>query len=290
MAKRATRNVDFITYYRNPAEASLPELHVARWVLRLFLANSARRSEVPPIDELLAVAGKLLVWGRSLLDAGARSSGIDPLAPDERLDRAHVAASPLPTVAEGESDCLHPGLRTLLKSPRWCGRLVRDSLRWIGRVPADATVGHRNVDWLADSLRLPAFDRELLKLTVLRYEWRGVGDYLSQLAVVSIRDAARLVAAALEVEEHVVLARFGRDGALVRYGLLDPSEPLTDLGDVLRLAPHFADALTQRHERPDALLGYLLQEAPPPVLARKDCAHLDAEIEAARRLLTNARV
>lgn len=289
MVRTAKRNVDYLTYYRAPAEASVPERLAARWALQLFAAHSARRHEIPPLDELLGAAGRLLVWSRPLLDAATAANGTERLAADVRLDRAQMAGSPLWSLAEGQADCAHAGFRTALKSARRRNCLVRDSLGWIARARAAETVGQRNVGWLAEGLGLSEADRTLLAVTILRYEWRGLVDLLTQIPIVNRQEGARLVADALEAPEHAVRASLGREGSLVRYGLLLPADVATDLGDVLQLNGYFVDALTRPHDCREALFAYLLQTSPPPELRLEDCAHLATEIEAARRLLANAR-
>jgi SpoVK/Ycf46/Vps4 family AAA+-type ATPase len=293
MARQGKPNVDYLTYYRDPAEASPAELHTARWAVQLFRASAGKKSSHPrfgqPIEELLEVGGRLLVWSRPLLEAINQANDGAPLPADSPLDKARMCDLPLATLAEGDSEILNRSFRHVLKQPRWRVRLARDSLAWINRALPAAQVPPGNADWLADGLGMAPFDRELLKLTLLRYEWRKVGDFLTQLNLGSMREAARLIAAALDVEERVVRASLGRDAPLLRYGILDPSEPMTDLGDLLRLSPHFTDALTQRHEDAAALFRYMLQEAPPSTLGREDYAHLAGELDAARRLIANAR-
>jgi SpoVK/Ycf46/Vps4 family AAA+-type ATPase len=293
MTKLGKRNVDFLTHYKDPSEASPGELHTARWAVQLFGATGAARPGHPrfdqPLEELLEVAGRLLVWRRTLLEAVSQSNDGAPLATDTPLDRIRMSDLPLSALAEGDSDALNRNFRSVMKRPRWRTRLARDSLAWIGRARPAADPFHANADWLADGLGMAPFDRELLKITLLRYEWRKVGDFLTQLNLGGMREAARLIATALEVEERVVRASLGRDAPLLRYGILDPAEPLTDLGDLLRLSPHFVDALTQRHEDAGAFFRYLLKEAPPAALERADYAHLEGELDAARRLLANAR-
>ena len=293
MTKLGKRNVDFLTHYKDPSEASTGELHTARWAVQLFGATGTARPGHPrfdqPLEELLEVAGRLLVWRRTLLEAVGQSNDGAPLPTDTPLDRIRMSDLPLSALAEGDSDVLNRNFRYVMKRPRWRTRLARDSLAWIGRAQPAADPFHANADWLADGLGMAPFDRELLKVTLLRYEWRKVGDFLTQLNLGGMREAARLIATALEVEERVVRASLGRDAPLLRYGILDPAEPMTDLGDLLRLSPHFVDALTQRHEDAGALFRYLLKEAPPAELERADYAHLEGELEAARRLLANAR-
>jgi hypothetical protein len=85
MARNARHNADFLTCYDDPASASAAELHTARWALRLFHAHCGRRHEVPPIEELLAVAGRLLVWNRAVLDATLEANGLERLAEAKRI-------------------------------------------------------------------------------------------------------------------------------------------------------------------------------------------------------------
>jgi len=293
MTKQGKRNVDFLTYYKDPAEASPAELHTARWAVQLFGATGGASPSHPrfdqPLEELLEIAGRLLVWRRPLIEAVCQANDGTPLAPDAPLDKVRMSDLPLTALAEGDSDVLNRSFRHVMKKPRWRMRLARDSLAWIGRARPGPDPLHANADWLAAGLGMAPFDRELLKVTLLRYEWRKVGDFLSQLNLGGMREAARLIAAALDVEERVVRTSLGRDAPLLRYGILDPSEPMTDLGDLLRLSAHFADALTQRHEDAGALFRYLLKEAPPAELERTDYAHLEGELDSARRLIANAR-
>jgi hypothetical protein len=47
MTKLGKRNVDFLTHYKDPAEASSAELHIARWALQLFGASGGSRASHP---------------------------------------------------------------------------------------------------------------------------------------------------------------------------------------------------------------------------------------------------
>jgi SpoVK/Ycf46/Vps4 family AAA+-type ATPase len=294
MLRLGKREIDFLTWYRDPAEASHAELLAARWAVQLFrVTGDAVNSALPrlgmPLEPLFTVAGRLLVWRRPLLDAINKALDGTPFPEGKPLSVARMSDMPLQGLAEGDSDFINRGLRSVLKQARWRERLVRDTLAWIDRARPAPLPSFRSAEGLAEGLGLPAFDCELLKTVLLRYEWPAMTDYLAQIQIAGTRDAAELIARVLDIAPTTAQAAIGRETPLFRYGVLDAGEPITDLADVLRLAPHFAEALTQRHEDATAFFACLLKAAPPTVLTRDDCEHLAAELDAAERLLTHSR-
>lgn len=149
----------------------------------------------------------------------------------------------------------------------------------------------RNVDWLADSLKLSPTEHSVLSLAAVAYVEPGMNSCIrayGDLGRVGVRGLGEIVAVILGLPAGEVARALRPESLLIRAGLVDVNYSIYADDIHLSLTDPLQGALANEAADSHELEARLLQAAPPPVVEIADFPHLRGELDTVVRHLRSA--
>jgi SpoVK/Ycf46/Vps4 family AAA+-type ATPase len=282
---------DYLTFYARPDEAGVEERLVARMAVQMMAAKGELPGTSFTLDPFIMASGRLLVWSRAIITAlgkpclGARET--------RDLEKLPIGAGDIQAEYLVRPDRWEEMdwqiLLPVMTKRRLRRRLITDTMKWIdSAAPTEYNV-ERNVGYLADALALTAAERAVLLLVAVARGSDLLRDLMRTLPGHNIHTVSELLSRVLGIPGSEIKRAFGPEGPLRRLSLIAP-DLSGDMEDFVVRAENERVYAAIQGIYPDAsaFLGSFLRRAPQALVSKSDCAHLEEQLDVARRLMRSA--
>lgn len=178
---------------------------------------------------------------------------------------------------EGDEELTAAGLRSL----------ILDEAKRVAKKPV-ATAWRQNLDWLGELAGFDAVERNLLEFVATVRQNDMLANALDRCGGNTLRIDADLIGRLIGAPGSAIIAAFGRQSSLVRYGFLRYDHGYENLLARLEMSTEVIGKLTHPYASQSEFIDAFLNPAEPVTLAAEDMPHLAEHLDTLRRVLPNA--